>query len=61
MHQIGALAFTLMYPILAGFIAFSIAGRAALAPAMIGAMVAMNEEILGTKAGTGFKGCIIVG
>lgn len=60
-HQIGALAFTLMYPILAGFIAFSIAGRAALAPAMIGAMVAMNEEILGTKAGTGFMGCIIVG
>ncbi len=40
-----------MYPILAGFIAFSIAGRAALAPAMIGAMVGMNEEILGTKAG----------
>ena len=61
MHQIGALAFTLMYPILAGFIAFSIAGRAALAPAMIGAMVAMNEEILGTKAGTGFMGGIIVG
>lgn len=61
MHQIGAFAFTLMYPILAGFIAFSIAGRAALAPAMIGAMVAMNEEILGTKAGTGFMGCIIVG
>ena len=50
-----------MYPILAGFIAFSIAGRAALAPAMIGAMVAMNAEILGTKAGTGFMGCIIVG
>lgn len=60
-HQIGTLAFTLMYPILAGFIAFSIAGRAALAPAMTGAMVAMNAEILGTKAGTGFIGCIIVG
>ena len=45
-YQIGAFAFTLMYPrSLAGFIAFSIAGRAALAPAMIGAMVAMNEEI----------------
>ena len=50
-----------VHQILAGFIAFSIAGRAALAPAMIGAMVAMNEEILGTKAGTGFMGCIIVG
>lgn len=60
-HAIGNLAFTLMYPILAGFIAFSIAGRATLAPAMIGAMVAMDGEILGTKAGTGFIGCIIVG
>ena len=60
-HAIGNLAFTLMYPILAGFIAFSIAGRATLAPAMIGAMVATDGEILGTEAGTGFIGCIIVG
>ena len=50
-----------MYPILSGFIAFSIAGRAALAPAMIGAMVATDGEILGTEGGTGFIGCIIVG
>lgn len=60
-HEIGDLAFTLMYPILSGFIAFSIAGRATLAPAMIGAMVATDEKILGTEAGTGFIGCIIVG
>lgn len=60
-HAIGNLAFTLMYPILSGFIAFSIAGRAALAPAMIGAMVATDGEILGTEGGTGFIGCIIVG
>ncbi len=60
-HAIGDLAFTLMYPILSGFIAFSIAGRATLAPAMIGAMVATDGEILGTEAGTGFIGCIIVG
>ena len=60
-HAIGNLAFTLMYPILSGFIAFSIAGRATLAPAMIGAMVATDGEILGTKGGTGFIGCIIVG
>ena len=56
-HAIGNLAFTLMYPI----IAFSIAGRATLAPAMIGAMVATDGEILGTEGGTGFIGCIIVG
>lgn len=60
-HDIGNLAFTLMYPILSGFIAFSIAGRATLAPAMIGAMVATDGEILGTEGGTGFIGCIIVG
>ena len=59
--NIGNLAFTLMYPILSGFIAFSIAGRATLAPAMIGAMVATDGEILGTEGGTGFIGCIIVG
>lgn len=60
-HAIGNLAFMLMYPILSGFIAFSIAGRATLAPAMIGAMVATDGEILGTEGGTGFIGCIIVG
>ena len=60
-HAIGNLAFTLMYPILSGFIAFSIAGRVTLAPAMIGAMVATDGEILGTESGTGFIGCIIVG
>lgn len=60
-HAIGNLAFTLMYPILSGFIAFSIAGRATLAPAMIGAMVATDGEILGTEGATGFIGCIIVG
>ncbi|KAF0335186.1 PTS fructose transporter subunit IIC [Pediococcus acidilactici] len=61
MNQIGTLGFTLMIPILAGFTAHAIAGRAALAPAMIGAMVANSPDILGTKAGTGFLGAILVG
>lgn len=61
MNAIGYLAFDLMYPILSGFIAYSIAGRASLAPAMIGAAIAMDGEILGTGTGTGFLGCIIVG
>lgn len=60
-HGIGMLAFELMYPILAGFIAVSIAGRAALAPAMIGAMLATDGQLLGTGEGTGFLGCIVVG
>ena len=61
MLQVGVIGFNLMIPILAGFIAFSIAGRAALAPAMICAQVANSAAILGTKAGTGFLGAILVG
>ena len=61
MNAIGSAAFGLMYPILAGYIAYSIAGRAALAPAMIGAQVAVTPAILGTEAGTGFLGCIVMG
>lgn len=61
MNQIGSIGFTLMIPILAGYIAYAIAGRAALAPAMIGAMVSNSPDILGTKAGTGFLGAIVVG
>lgn len=61
MNAIGSLGFNLMYPILAGFIAFSIAGRAALAPAMISAMVSVSPDVLGTTAGTGFLGCIVCG
>ena len=60
-NEIGGAAFGLMYPILAGFIAYSISGRAALAPAMICAQVAVTPSILGTEAGTGFLGCIVVG
>ncbi|MGL4590163.1 MAG: PTS fructose transporter subunit IIABC [Mycoplasmatales bacterium] len=58
---IGSFGFTLMIPILAGYIAYAIAGRAALAPAMIGAMVANDPTLLGTEAGTGFLGALVVG
>lgn len=58
---IGGIGFTLMIPILAGYIAHAIAGRAALAPAMIGAMIANDPTILNTQAGTGFIGAVLVG
>ncbi|WP_412989147.1 PTS fructose transporter subunit IIC [Pediococcus siamensis] len=61
MNQIGSIGFTLMIPILAGYVAYAISGRAALAPAMISATVANTPAILGTKAGTGFIGAIVVG
>ena len=60
-NSIGSIGFSLMIPILAGFIAYAISGRAALAPAMIAAMVANDKTILGTGAGTGFLGAILVG
>ena len=61
MNMVGGIGFSLMIPILAGFTAHAIAGRAALAPAMISAMVANSPDSLRTKAGTGFLGAILVG
>lgn len=61
MNQVGTLGFTLMIPILAGYIGDAIAGRAALAPVMISAYVSNSPDILGTKAGTGFLGAILIG
>lgn len=60
-NAIGSIGFNLMIPILAGYIAYAIGGRAALAPAMICALVANDPTILGTGAGTGFIGAIVVG
>ncbi len=50
----GASAFALMVPVLAGFIAFSIADRPGLTPGLIGGMLAVST-------GAGFIGGIIAG
>lgn len=50
----GPTAFALMVPILAGFIAYSIADRPGLAPGMIGGMLA-------SSTGSGFLGGILAG
>ncbi len=50
----GGSAFALMIPVLAGFIAMSIADRPAFAPGMVGGMLA-------TSAGAGFLGGLIAG
>ncbi|MBP2637030.1 MAG: system D-fructose-specific component, Frc family [Firmicutes bacterium] len=50
----GGTAFALMVPVLAGFIAFSIAEKPGLAPGLIGGMLA-------SKVGAGFLGGIIAG
>lgn len=59
--DVGVVAFTLMIPILAGYIAYAIADRAALAPGLIGGWIANNGSFYDADAGTGFIGAIIAG
>lgn len=58
---LGGAAFTFMIPILAGFIAVSIADRPGLAPGIIGGFIAANGSFYGSEAGAGFIGGIIAG
>ncbi|MFQ1634672.1 fructose-specific PTS transporter subunit EIIC [Aeromonas veronii] len=59
--NVGVAAFTLMIPILAGYIAYAIGDRPALAPGFIGGWIANNGSFYGAEAGTGFIGAIIAG
>ncbi|HEV7471642.1 MAG TPA: fructose-specific PTS transporter subunit EIIC [Pseudonocardia sp.] len=54
MFQLGALAFGLLVPVLAGFIAFAIADRPALVPGFVGGLVAV-------ETGAGFLGGLVAG
>lgn len=60
-EAIGAGSFAFMVPILAGFIAMSIADRPGLAPGMIGGYIAANGSFYGSEAAAGFIGGIIAG
>lgn len=59
--DVGVVGFKLMIPILAGYIAYAIADRPALAPGMIGGWIANEGSFYGADAGTGFIGAIIAG
>lgn len=59
--NVGVAAFTLMIPILAGYIAYAIGDRPTLAPGFIGGWIANNGSFYGADAGTGFIGAIIAG
>ena len=59
--QIGTIAFKMMIPILAGFIAMSIADRPGLVPGMITGIVANTGDLYGSAAGSGFLGAILAG
>lgn len=60
-ESLGAASFTFMVPILAGFIAVSIADRPGFVPGMIGGYIAANGSFYGSEAGAGFIGGIIAG
>ncbi|WP_434341906.1 fructose-specific PTS transporter subunit EIIC [Mycoplasma putrefaciens] len=68
-ETIGVAAFMLMIPVLAGFIANSIAGRSAIAPAMVGAFIGNNATnfvnwipgLNQIQTPMGFVGAIIAG
>lgn len=59
--DVGVVAFTLMIPILSGYIAYAIADRPGLAPGLIGGWIANNGSFYGAEAGTGFIGAIVAG
>ena len=59
--QIGELAFSLMVPVLSGFIAVGIADRPGLAPGLITGLIAVNGDLYGSEANAGFIGGIVTG
>ncbi|PKV86069.1 fructose-specific PTS transporter subunit EIIC [Streptomyces sp. TLI_146] len=60
-NQIGVIGFTLMVPILSGYIAYAIGDRPALVPGMIGGWIANTGSLYDSKAGAGFIGAIVTG
>ncbi|MDM5190838.1 PTS fructose transporter subunit IIABC [Bacillus sp. DX4.1] len=60
-EQIGGASFSFMVPILAGFIAYSIADKPGLVPGMIGGYIAATGSFYGSESGAGFIGGIIAG
>lgn len=60
-ENIGSLAFSFMVPILAGYIAVSIADKPGLVPGMIGGAIAADGSFYGSDAGAVFLGGIVAG
>lgn len=61
MFDAGKAAFLLMIPIFAAFTAMAIGGKPAFAPALLGAYLINDPKFLGTEAGAGFLGAILIG
>ncbi|MGY5386766.1 PTS mannose transporter subunit IIABC [Bacillus spizizenii] len=60
-EQIGSASFSFMIPILAGYIAYSIADKPGLVPGMIGGYIAATGSFYHSASGAGFLGGIIAG
>ncbi|MET8681234.1 fructose-specific PTS transporter subunit EIIC [Streptomyces sp. NPDC004647] len=60
-NDIGVIGFTLMVPILSGYIAYAIGDRPALVPGMIGGWIANTGALYDSKSGAGFIGAIVTG
>ncbi|GGX76665.1 fructose-specific PTS transporter subunit EIIC [Streptomyces hiroshimensis] len=60
-NDIGVIGFTLMVPVLSGYIAYAIGDRPALVPGMVGGWIASHGELYDSKAGAGFIGAIATG
>ncbi|MEV5509623.1 fructose-specific PTS transporter subunit EIIC [Streptomyces orinoci] len=60
-NDIGVIGFTLMVPVLSGYIAYAIADRPALVPGMIGGWIANTGALYGSRSGAGFIGAIVTG
>lgn len=60
-NELGALAFSLLVPVLSGYIAMGIADRPGLAPGFITGLIATTGSLYGSEAGAGFIGGIVTG
>ncbi|MGX8906420.1 fructose-specific PTS transporter subunit EIIC [Streptomyces netropsis] len=60
-NDIGVIGFTLMVPILSGYIAYAIGDRPALVPGMIGGWIANTGALYDSESGAGFIGAIVTG
>ncbi|MGG1243711.1 fructose-specific PTS transporter subunit EIIC [Bacillus cabrialesii] len=60
-EQIGSASFSFMIPILAGYIAYSVADKPGLVPGMIGGFIAATGSFYDSASGAGFLGGIIAG
>jgi PTS system fructose-specific IIC component len=61
LNQLGTLAFSLMVPVLSGYIAMAIADRPGLAPGFITGLVAVTGDLYNSEANAGFLGGIVTG